>query len=193
VKERRRFFSGLRGWAAGVTLGGIVVWVAVVGPGLFSPGPLSTQTRPGVVLGGVSSHAQLNRNCGACHTAPWSGQSMTDRCLACHTDVTSQIQGHNGIHGTMLGSLSASTCQFCHPEHGGSLTANFNHSIFPINHGTNQQSSTCGTCHPNGFATYTCFGCHFHTPANVVSGHEGGSLASLQDCIRCHAGGRVPD
>jgi hypothetical protein len=27
----------------------------------------------------------------------------------------------------------------------------------------------------------------------VVSGHEGQSLAALADCIKCHAGGKVPD
>ena len=67
---------------------------------------------------------------------------------------------------------------------------NFNHSIFPVNHGTDQQQSTCQTCHPNGPSTYTCFGCHFHTPANVMSIHENHNLAALQDCIRCHPQGR---
>ncbi len=188
---------------------------------------------------------------------------MADRCMICHTDVRSQLQGNNGIHGSMLANFSPSDCKACHPEHGGSLTggfdhnrfafkltgahvnvpcqgchanattlqdlqntpqdcyschskqdphngtfgtncggchntsswtgANFNHAIFPINHGTNQQASTCQTCHPNGFATYTCFGCHFHTPQNVVGQHEGQSAAALQDCSRCHAGGKVPD
>ncbi len=59
-----------------------------------------------------------------------------------------------------------------------------------MDHGTEKQASTCQTCHPNGTNTYTCFGCHAHTQANVVGQHEGKSLSQLTDCIKCHAGGK---
>ena len=41
-----------------------------------------------------------------------------------------------------------------------------------------------------GTDTYTCYGCHEHTTANVLGEHEGRALAELQDCVRCHPGGR---
>ncbi len=189
---------------------------------------------------------------------------MDDRCLTCHADDRTQIQGNNGIHGGLVAGMSSPTCRVCHSDHlgpNGALTANFNHNafpfkltgahikvpcqlchtaardaqglantpqdcyschanvdkhngtfgtdcgachnttswananfnhtIFPINHGTNQQTSTCQTCHPTNFSTYTCLGCHFHSPASIASNHEGQSLASLADCIRCHPGGRA--
>lgn len=245
-----------------VTLLGIVVWMVLQGPALFSPGPLNAQAKT-QALGGVTSHAQLAHRCGACHAAPWSSQTMADRCDACHTDVGTQIQGHSGIHGGLVGAMSSPTCGVCHSEHlgpNGALTANFDHNafpfkltgahasvacqlchtsaaslqdlrntpqdcyschakvdkhagtfgkmcgqchstttwanakfdhtVFPLNHGSNQQAATCTTCHPNGFSTYTCLGCHFHTPASVQSDHEGKSLAALADCIHCHPGGR---
>ena len=51
-----------------------------------APARSAPPTQPGAVLGGVSSHAALGADCAACHTAPWSSQSMDDLCLACHTD-----------------------------------------------------------------------------------------------------------
>jgi hypothetical protein len=56
-----------------------------------------------------------------------------------------------------------------------------------------KDSHTCQTCHPNGTSTYTCLGCHFHTPANVQAQHEGQSASQLANCIRCHPGGRAAD
>jgi hypothetical protein len=190
MNQRPRYFSSLRLLVAGVVFAGVLAWLLIMGPGLFSPGPLSSQAR-GVTLGGVTSHAQLGKRCGACHTAPWSAQKMSQRCLACHTDVAGQIQGNNGIHGGgMAGAVSASTCLPCHTDHGGPMGA-FNHSIFPLNHGSDQQQATCSTCHPSGFTTYTCLGCHFHSPASIANDHEGQSLSALADCIRCHPGGRA--
>jgi hypothetical protein len=263
VSGRRRFVSGT-GIVVGVlTLVGLLVWVLIQGPGLFSPGGLNAQAKS-QTLGGMSSHAQLAGKCGACHGAPWSSRSMSDRCLACHQDVSTQIQGHSGVHGGLVGARSSSTCRACHSEHrgaNGALTANFDHNkfpfkltgkhasvpcnqchtqtaaslqdlrntpqdcyschakndahsgkfgklcgqchgtdgwgnakfdhtIFPLDHGSDQQAATCTTCHPTNYSTYTCYGCHRHTTASVQGDHEGQSLASLADCIRCHPGGR---
>ena len=66
----------------------------------------------------------------------------------------------------------------------------FDHKVFPLDHGSDEKKATCETCHPNGTDTYTCFGCHEHTTCNVIGEHEGKSLAELQDCVRCHEGGR---
>jgi hypothetical protein len=262
VSGRRLSLSGTGVVIAAVAVLGLVAWILIQGPALFSPGALNAQAKA-QTLGGVTSHAKLAGNCGACHAAPWSGHTMTDRCLACHKDVSAQIQGHSGVHGGLVGALSTSACRACHSEHrgpNGALTANFdhnkfafkltgkhadvpcnqchtqaaslqdlrstpqdcfschaksdthggsfgklcgqchstdswanakfNHTIFPVSHGSDQQVATCKTCHPANFSTYTCYGCHRHTTASVQSDHEGQSLASLADCIRCHPGGR---
>jgi hypothetical protein len=312
------------------------------GPVLFSPGPLNAEAK-GKTLGGVSSHARLAGDCGACHTAPWSSQTMADRCLACHKDVNDQIQAHSGLHGGLVGAQTSPTCRGCHPEHHGpkgaltavdgagfphdltgyslrghqrtakgakvsctdchpkdlahfdqatcadchaSIDANFmsrheatfgkeclpchdgadryganfdhsrlpfkltgkhagvacerchsnagslqalqktpqdcrachakddkhrgtfgqqcgqchtadgwanakfDHTKFPVNHGSDERTATCQTCHPTDVSTYTCYGCHEHTPATVQSQHEGRAVAELTDCVRCHVGGR---
>jgi hypothetical protein len=242
--------------AAALVLG-VVVWILAGGFTLFSAGPLNSSAT-GAPLGGITNHAALGNKCGACHTAPWSSQTMNDRCVACHADVANELKT-GGIHASF--AQTTPKCSGCHPDHMGpnamltkvdhsqfpfKLTgahanvpcsrchagaksladfkkapqdcyschaqqdahhgsfgnncgschstsswkgASFNHSIFPVNHGTDQQQSTCQTCHPNGTSTYTCLGCHQHTQANVTSGHENGNFAALQDCVRCHAGG----
>ena len=257
---------------AALLLAGVLAWTLAAGPVLFSPGPLNAQAkaRP---LGGVSTHAQLAGDCGACHPAPWSSQTAADKCVACHADIGSQIAAKTGLHGGLVGKLSSPTCRGCHPEHNGpagkltvidestfphdltgySLNGHqrtskgvgfvcsdchptslsqfdvatcaachtainasfmsthettfgkdclpchpgnglkFDHRIFPMDHGSNEQKATCKTCHPTNTSTYTCFGCHRHTPTNLVAGHEGRTLADLQNCIRCHPQGRQGD
>ena len=344
--KRRPGFVSTAGIVVAVVLVVAVLAVTLVaGPELFSPGGLSAQTSADPLdptakaepLGGVTSHAQLGSDCGACHPAPWSSRTVADACLACHEDIGRQIDGGDGLHGRLKGMRQSPTCSGCHPEHGGphgSLTAldaagfgsvhdmtgfslknhrrtacsdchakgyatfdqavcadchagidaafmkqhvaafgsdclpchdgggnlavdhsrfafkltgkhagvacdachkgvrslrdyrqtpqgcyschakddehkgaygrqcgdchsaggwsdvAFDHKVFPLDHGSDQQKATCQTCHPTGTGTYTCFGCHEHTTGNVVGRHEGKSVAELRDCVRCHAGGK---
>ena len=341
MSKRLGFVSATGILVAVIALAGVLAWTLVKGPVLFSPGGLNAEAKAEPV-GGVASHADLAGDCGACHPAPWSSETMTDRCLACHTDVGDQIKNKSGLHGKMLGSLSSPTCRGCHPEHNGANGAltvtdatgfphdetgfsleqhtrteggarftcadchpkdlaqfdqatcsachaemdaafmrrheaafgkdclmchhgrgggtsvdhskfafklegkhaevacdgchagaktlqdfqqtpqdcyschakddehqggfgrqcedchnptgwgdvNFDHSIFPVDHGSEERKPACATCHPKDTSTYTCYGCHEHTTANVVRQHEGKTLAELQDCVRCHEGGR---
>jgi hypothetical protein len=129
----------------------------------------------------TGKHAGLS--CNACHANAKSladYQATPQDCYSCHA----KSDKHNGSFGKDCGS--------CHNTNGWT-GATFSHTIFPVTHGQDQEPSTCQTCHPVNTSQYTCFGCHRHTQANVVSGHEGQSLAQLSDCIKCHAGGRVPD
>jgi len=327
---------------AAVVLLGVLAWTVLSGPILFSPGALSGASRTRV-LGGVTSHADLRSNCAACHTSPWSGQRMAEKCLGCHKDVDREIRSGSGLHGRLVGEKTAPACGGCHTEHHGAdgeltvidsrdfkhdltgyslrshqrtikaaditcaqchpkgysefdqatciechekldsgfmkqhvaafgedclgchtgsgrdgadfdhdklafkLTgkhkgvpckkchadtgsaqalkdtpqdcygchakndkhkgafgkqceqchttatwddAKFDHKIFPVNHGAEEQKATCKTCHPKGTDSYDCYGCHRHTPANVVRQHEGKKPSQLTDCIKCHKGGR---
>jgi hypothetical protein len=344
VSNRPGFVSGTAVLLAAVTLVALLGWVSIGGPALLSPGALNAQARART-LGGVTSHAQLAGDCGACHTAPWSSRTMADRCVACHKEIGTELQSRSGLHGTLAWRTSSPTCRGCHPEHNGpngSLNADaarfphdltryslrghrrtakgakvtcagchpkglasfdqgtcadchatldtafmsrheasfgkeclpchdgtdrfgagfehnklpfrltgkhtglacerchaaagsiqalkaapqacgvchaksdkhkgafgqqcgqchttdswanakFDHTIFPVNHGSDAQTATCQTCHPTDVSTYTCYGCHAHTPASILSQHEGRAISGLADCIRCHAGGRKGD
>lgn len=118
--------------------------------------------------------------CEQCHSNTGSLSDLKNTpqdCYSCHV----KNDPHAGKFGTMCGQ--------CHTP-ASWKGATFDHSVFPVNHGTEQQASNCQTCHPNGVSTYTCLGCHAHTPASVAAGHEGRTLAEISDCVRCHAGGR---
>jgi hypothetical protein len=122
-------------------------------------------------------HATLA--CERCHPGRVFQNAPTD-CYGCHANSDK----HNGAFGKQCGQ--------CHSTDTWA-NARFDHTVFPLDHGSNEQLATCQTCHPTDVTTYTCFGCHRHTPANVVNGHEGRTLAELADCIRCHQGGRTND
>src|SRR5512140_788720 len=108
MRKRPGFFSPM-GIAIGALLVVVVVALTVVlGPVLFSPGSLNAQART-APLGGVASHAQLGSHCGACHTAPWSSQTMADKCMACHQDISAEISGKTGLHDALI-SMVKPTC-----------------------------------------------------------------------------------
>jgi hypothetical protein len=118
--------------------------------------------------------------CEKCHTNAGSLadlQKTPQNCFACHA----KDDKHNGTFGQ--------DCGQCHTT-ATWKNAKFDHTIFPVNHGSQEITPTCKTCHPNDTGTYTCFGCHAHTPGNVVGEHEGKPLSALTNCIQCHQGGR---
>lgn len=276
MSNRPGFISVTGIVVAVVLISGLVGWTMIDGPVLFSPGALNAQSKSQKSYGGIMNHAQLKGDCNVCHSAPWSSQSMTDRCIWCHTEVSTQVQTKTGLHGILVGTLKSPTCRGCHTEHhgaAGALTvvdpktfphdltgyslrahqrksdgsqflcadchpkgvssfdqatcqnchatidaafmtqhvndfgtqclechkgndpfANFKHTFFPLNHGREERQATCKTCHPtNAFSKYTCYGCHEHTPANVLNDHEGRPLSQLTDCVKCHPQGRNAD
>jgi hypothetical protein len=344
VKNRLGCVTALGIVAGAVVLVLVAGWSVARGPVLFSSGPLNAQAASRT-LGGVESHAQLTRDCEACHSAPWDSQTMADKCLGCHKDVAAELKTDNGLHGRLMGSLSAPTCRGCHPEHHGAkapltsadaatfphdltgyslsghertatgarfactdchpkgltefdqatctachtkldpafmrthitkfgndcllchtgtssfgknfdhnklsfkLTgkhkgvacgkchsdagsfkaqgksrdcyachskddphkgqlgtqceqchstrtwddAKFDHKVFPVNHGNRRKPSPCKTCHPTDTKSYTCYGCHAHTPANAQRQHRNLTPAQLEKCLPCHKGGRGGD
>ena len=131
-----------------------------------------------------------------------TGFSLTDAhasapCAGCHEGA----QGTRGYRG------APRTCYGCHAaddEHEGAYgrdcaachsavawdEVTFEHDVFPLDHGEEERAPTCATCHPRTTDAYTCYRCHRHAPAVVRDQHEGRSLAKLDDCVRCHPGGR---
>jgi hypothetical protein len=162
----RRLLRPTAGKVAGLcTAGVLVALIAVSGGKMFSPGELNAEGRGGK-RGGVGSHADVGGNCGACHAAPWSAETMATRCLDCHDDVRRQIDAHQPLHGRLSEGMQ---CRCCHTEHNGphgALTslARFDHeaTAFPLT--GKHRALDCQSCHRD----------------NVFQG-------TPQSCVSCHA------
>ena len=86
-----------------VTLAAVVILAVISGGKMFSPGALNAQGRASRTLGGVRSHAEIGGNCAACHAAPWSGETMTTRCLKCHWWIHLRQEPAHLVKGLQFG------------------------------------------------------------------------------------------
>jgi hypothetical protein len=162
----------------------------------FSPGALNNQAG-NQVLGGIRSHAETGGRCSSCHTQPWSGLSMSDRCLECHTELTTNPKD---FHKVMLAESRLSPCYGCHTEHHGSegsLTVlnleefphlNVGFSLAAHQHKRDGSSFTCKDCHSSSFTRFdptTCNICHTQIEPTYMQQH---TQAFGADCQACHDG-----
>jgi len=165
---------------------------------MFTPGPLSAKS--GETLGGVTSHAEIGRNCKACHTAPWESAKMADRCAVCHAEIATEMQNVASIHGKMLHDNPGLSCRHCHPEHRGAnanLTV-MDYGLFPheaVGYSLNGHQTTtdnkpfvCDDCHHGDISTFasdSCQTCHSQIDLAFTQAHL---LAFGTDCLACHDG-----
>lgn len=123
-------------------------------------------------------------DCAGCHAGARSLVGFRDApsdCAACHI----RDDRHRGGFGR--------DCAACH-ETTSWAGARFEHA-FPIDHGDGGRVP-CRTCHsqPGSWKSYTCYGCHEHTPARVAAEHrEEGIWRNLDDCARCHTTGGMEE
>jgi hypothetical protein len=182
--------------AAVLTVLAIVGAAVISDNGIFSPGPLSGVAQ-GDPIGGVSSHADLEARCDACHAPALSGDRMADRCLSCHTQVQQEISSGDGLHGRFA---VADDCRGCHTDHRGvtaSLTladpAAFPHDRTGYSltaHALRSQggSVACRDCHPGSPTSFTpaaCLPCHEERDRPYMAEHVGTFGAA---CLDCHDG-----
>ena len=164
---------------------------------MFSAGDLNAET--GQTYGDVNSHAQI-KECSACHAAPWSTDSMADRCALCHTDISAQMFDVAQLHGAIKNEKSSLACRDCHPEHRGTtapltdLAGNvFPHEAMGYSMNGHQLKATnepfiCSDCHGDDvktFASDSCQNCHSDMDIAFAKGHV---LSYGTDCIACHDG-----
>jgi hypothetical protein len=170
--------------------------VAVTLAALFDP---VRWLMPGHV---TPEHRKIESDCLACH-APFRG-TPGERCIDCHDPrvltpaaakaATPKPAGTADITVAELHRmLPLDDCASCHVGH---LTATraarnpaFDHAqYFPLE---GPHAVACKTCHVGkGLSTYTCMGCHEHSPERVARQHaEEGIRRDLSDCVACHRDG----
>lgn len=104
-------------------------------------------------------------------------KGMPTACVSCHQDPIY----HLGVFGT--------ACADCHTADAW-WPARYNRPhTFPLDHGESG-ISPCKTCHPDQLKTYTCYGCHEHTPAEIERKHLKERIRDFADCVKCHPTGR---
>jgi len=165
---------------------------------MFSPGKLNADQGP--VLGSVSSHADIAGDCKLCHTAPWQSDTMDDRCIACHANISAELGDLSSIHGRLYHLDLAAQCRDCHPEHNGShamLTVieewKFPHQITGFMLDGHQakaggEAFLCRDCHGDDVTTFepsACNDCHSQADMTFMLDHH---LAFGGACLNCHDG-----
>jgi hypothetical protein len=151
---------------------------------------------------------QFGTDCSACHTPagweevnfdhsltafPLTGRHIEVECTGCHGEgvFTGKPTVCVGCHEEPLfhQGLFDATCEACHTTDGWT-PAQFNgiHTI-PIDHGEGGASS-CRTCHADSLVTYTCYGCHEHTTADIAEEHLKEGIGDFADCTACHPTGQ---
>ena len=176
----------------------IAVSAFASGGSMYSPGALNAS--PGDPLGGVSSHAEIEGNCKACHAAPWETDTMDMRCSKCHVDVAAEMLDPNSVHGRMMQIDPQATCRTCHPEHKGPdalLTViegwQFPHEVsrfslkgHPLT--AAKEPFLCADCHGEDvtqFDVLTCRKCHITMDMAFMVQHQ---VTFGENCLECHDG-----
>jgi hypothetical protein len=194
MKRQHPLISPLGCLAALALVAFLIASAVLSGGALFSPGPVSASAPSGSAPGGYTSHADFENECELCH-APWRGASDV-RCLACHSEITDQIDAGSGLHTRIP---AGHTCESCHGEHQGrsytslfDAAARFDHNWTGFNlssHRLGYDGSVmaCATCHGAGytFAVDTCARCHSEADPIFMSAHV--SEMGVQ-CLACHTG-----
>ena len=120
-------------------------------------------------------HAALK--CDQCH-ANRQFKGTPKQCAGCHAEPK--------VHAGLFGA----DCAACHTS-GAWTPARLTRHTFPLDHG-GQGQVPCGTCHPDTYPAYTCYGCHDHVQTEIINSHAEKNIQGdqLSNCAACHASGR---
>lgn len=170
---------------------GLLLWQS--GGLAFSPGDLSSKSRPASRIQGFSSHADFEQECKRCHQPLKSLQASL--CMDCHTEIAKGIEKGNELHGKLENPLQ---CAACHGDHKGrefdplqGALAHFDHAITSFSliwHQFNYDTSRmdCQACHlsEQDFKVQdkNCSGCHTGADQDFMVEHRREFGDGCQDC-----------
>ena len=165
---------------------------------MFSPGGLNNIH--GTMLGGVTSHAEIAGNCKTCHVAPWSKETMDEKCMVCHSNVKANMTDVLTPHGRMYAIDPKAQCRNCHPEHRGATAMlteiedwRYPHELSGFSLAAHQFKAPddpfkCADCHGSDVTTFdvaTCSTCHEQRDPTFMAAHKS---AYGNTCTDCHDG-----
>ena len=159
---------------------------------------IGLRTTKGAVIARVSTQPRLK--------ASFHQELIEQDCMACHTDhrsprlaqqsrkafshellrpgVRQQCESCHEPPADLLHRKIAGDCRACHRQDAWK-PATFDHNKhFVLDRDHDAQ---CVTCHKGkDHSTYTCYGCHEHTPANIRAEHDEEGIRDFENCVECH-------
>ena len=178
----------------------LVVAYAYGGGEMFSPGELHGEGGTDS-LGDVRTHAEISKDCGLCHAAPWSQKAMSHRCVDCHAEIMAELKDSQTLHGAILSAYESINCRTCHTDHQGlnalltylsddliSFHAYMGYSLNAHQKAADGEPFQCGDCHDEdvtGFKLSACVACHQEIDALIMQSHMD---TFGPECLDCHDG-----
>ncbi len=144
-----------------------------------SPGPLSAVHGRDPKLAGGSG-------CSDCHGG-WT-ETMAEACLDCHADVSADLDGGEGLHGS-IGEDKASLCALCHSEHHGADFEIVNRQSFFLAGFEDPEAFdhwVVGFAMDGKHLELACTECHDNAEADVLQTGQKRFMGLEQDCASCH-------
>jgi hypothetical protein len=163
--------------------------ILAIAPSVWGPRNAHATWVESLVMPGevVAKHARIERECAKCH-APFDKAAQDGLCLACHTDVATDLSEKHGMHG-QVPSVQGHPCKTCHTEHKGRGAdivhldrTTFEHRFTDLQLRGAHTRVPCDACHVPGKryrdASSRCSDCHARKDP-----HEGCLGAA---CEKCH-------
>ena len=108
---------------------------------------------------------------------------MRSACADCHEPPSDEL------HADSL--AGAGNCAACHTDAAWTPASFAHDEFFRFDR---DHPASCVSCHEGpGFTSYTCYGCHEHTPANIRGEHIEEGIRDFEDCASCHRSGDEHD
>jgi len=136
----------------------------------------------------IADHADVEGECRQCHS-PFDRAAESGLCIACHEEVSLDIEAGSGFHGRSP-AVGSTGCRSCHSDHRGREADITGLDPETFDHATTDHPLTglharvsCAGCHTPGRT-------HRDTPDNCVECHRSddphaGELG--EDCQQCHS------
>jgi hypothetical protein len=121
--------------------------------------------------------------CASCHVNNNYTSLPTD-CYGCHK---SNYDGTtNPIHKAAP-TIFTTACVTCHNTTAWT-GATFNHTWFPMNHGSNAANGVCAVCHTNAndYTVFECTNCHAKTQTDARHQGNPNYVYNSVNCYQCH-------
>jgi hypothetical protein len=138
-----------------------------------------------------SLHVRFTVECSKCHTTEgWKSGAHFDHNLILPDKVNHCASCHKQPDDDLHGSFKEN-CSKCHTPDKW-LPATFDHATYFVL--DRDHNTSCKTCHSTpDLGDYTCYGCHEHSPDNILDEHREEGISNLDNCVECHKSANEDD